>query len=100
MQGDHSRDRSVNYRKSLRLISFDCGAQTQRLLSFITYDSYGKVTASETQPDLTYAGYDAIVPESVGEAEFKVACRQLTNSPLNSSHAILKERRDRLDRKP
>lgn len=69
---DHRRDRTVNYRTSMALMSFDCGAQTWKTLSVTTFDSYGRTTSnSGMMPD--YGG-EAILPESVGERISLVAC--------------------------
>lgn len=75
VQIDYSQDRSVAYRRSINLFSLDCSARTSRLLSYVTYDSYGKLINSETQPDYgSGVGYDPVVPDSMGEAVLTVAC--------------------------
>lgn len=75
VQFDHSRDRGVSYRKSLELWSFDCNAQTMKVMSVVRYDSYGKVVSSQANPS-SYGdyGYAPITPDSLGEGAFKVAC--------------------------
>lgn len=75
IQMDHSKNRSVTWRRSLQLMSFDCSASTYRTLSFIAYDAYGKVVTSKSYPDYGYGvGYDPLVPESMAESASLVAC--------------------------
>lgn len=72
---DHSQDRSVSYRETIELFSFDCAARSYRLLSYVDYDSYGKVVNSHSQPDYSYGtGYEPIIPDSIGETISTVAC--------------------------
>lgn len=70
---DHSRDGSVKWRESKHLVSINCADNTSLLLSYINYDSYGKIGSSNSFPDYG-SGYDPIVPDSVMEAVAKVAC--------------------------
>lgn len=75
VKADHSKDRTINYRQSMRMFSFDCKQSKVRLLSSVTYDSYGKVVSSNTYPDYSYGtGYEPITPESMLEEVSKVAC--------------------------
>lgn len=75
VQLDHSKNRSVSWRKSLHLISFDCAASTYKTLSAISYDAYGKVVTSKNYPDYGYGvGYDPLVPETMAESASSVAC--------------------------
>jgi len=75
IQLDHSRNRSVSWRQTLQLISFDCSASKYRTLSIIAYDAYGKVVSSENYTDYSYSvGYDPLVPESMAESASLVAC--------------------------
>ena len=72
---DHTRDRSVAYRSSLELFSYNCDARTSRILSFTDYDSMGKVMRTQTQPDYGYeTGYSPVVPDSIGETLMNRAC--------------------------
>lgn len=72
---DYSKDASVGWRETKELVSFDCPAGKYRTLSYINYDSYGKVVSSHSFSDYGYGiGYDAIVPDSVIESASKVAC--------------------------
>ena len=71
---DHSRDRTVAWRESLRLFSFDCAAQTYKLLSYVNRDSYGKIVGSQSYSDYGSVGYEPLVPDSVAEAASEVAC--------------------------
>lgn len=78
---DHSRDRSVTYRESMRLLSFDCGKQTYKLLYASNTDSYGKQVSSFNYSDSAYGvGYVPIVPESMAETIGKVACYEPSGS--------------------
>ena len=75
VQLDHSKNRSVSWRKSLQLMSFDCSASTYRTLSVIAYDAYGKVVTSKNYSDYGYGvGYDPLVPESMAESVSSIAC--------------------------
>lgn len=72
---DHSKDRTVTWRESKRLISFDCNADKFRMLSFVNYDSYGKVVASKNYSDYGYGiGYEPVIPDSMIETASKLAC--------------------------
>ena len=72
---DHSRDRTVSYRESMRLFTFDCDKQTYKILYYSNTDSYGKIIDSHSFTDSSYGfGYDPIVPESMAETVGKVAC--------------------------
>lgn len=75
VQFDYSNDRSVRYRRGVELWSFDCQAQTIKVLSVINYDTYGKVVSSRSDP-VTYGdyGYAPVTPDSMGETAFKIAC--------------------------
>lgn len=75
IQLNHSRNRSVSWRQTLQLVSFDCSAAKYRTLSIIAYDAYGKVVSSENYNDYSYGvGYDPLVPESMAESASQVAC--------------------------
>jgi hypothetical protein len=72
---DHTSDRSVSWRETLQMISFDCPGQKYRMLSYVAYDTYGKTVGSKNQPDYGYGvGYDPIIPDSVMESVAEVAC--------------------------
>lgn len=72
---DGSADRTVSWRESKRLVSFNCSADTYRMLSYVNYDSYGKITASHNYPEYGYgSSYEPIVPDSVMESLSKLAC--------------------------
>lgn len=72
---DHSRDRSVTYRESMRLLSFDCDKQQSKLLYYNSTDSYGKSVKSQNFPDYgSSIGYSPIVPDSIGETISRLAC--------------------------
>jgi hypothetical protein len=73
---DASRDATLKYRESLEFFGIICGSQKIRLLSFINYDSYGKVTESVNGSDSSYGeyGYNPVAPETMGEMVLKVAC--------------------------
>jgi hypothetical protein len=81
---DSRKDRSVQWSEAKQLMSFDCGAQTERTLSVIKYDSYGKIISSANVPDNSWGiGYDPIVPDSMGETIGKVACQSASGSQSN-----------------
>lgn len=72
---DHSRDPTVTYRSSLELFSFNCSAQTSKLLSYVDYDSYGKTVRTHSEPDYgADIGYSPVVPDSIGETMMTVVC--------------------------
>jgi hypothetical protein len=73
---DAARDATTKYRSSLDLYSVICASQKIKLLSYVDYDSYGKVIASHSSPDSAYSDYDynPVTPESMGETIMRVAC--------------------------
>lgn len=72
---DGSHDSSVKWSEMKQLLSFDCAGQKVRVLSTITYDTYGKVLSNSSTPDYGYGiGYDPIVPDSMGEDIERLAC--------------------------
>jgi hypothetical protein len=72
---DHSRDRTVPWRESLRLFSFDCTAQTYKMLSYVNRDSYGKTVGSRSFSDYgSSIGYEPLVPDSMAESVSEIAC--------------------------
>ncbi|MBT2242344.1 hypothetical protein JQK15_02230 [Sphingobium sp. BHU LFT2] len=72
---NHSRNKSIQWRETLQLISFDCQAGKYRTLSVISYDSYGKVVSSQNYSDYSYGvGYDPLVPDSMAESASLIAC--------------------------
>jgi hypothetical protein len=78
---DHSKDRTVRWRRSLRLFSFDCATERYKMLSYVNYDSYGKVVSSNSITDYGFSiGYEPIIPESMVEAVFQVACLSVTQA--------------------
>lgn len=80
---DGSADRTVNWRESKRLISFNCAAETYRMLSYVNYDSYGKVISSHSYPDYGYRSrYEPVVPDTVMESVGKLACLYSADSDL------------------
>ena len=83
IQVDSSKDKSVSWRRALQLISFDCDSQKYRLLSYVDYDSYGKVIASNNFTDYGYGiGYEPIIPETMVEDVARLVCPSpATQSP-------------------
>jgi hypothetical protein len=81
---DSRRDRTVQWSETKQLMSFDCAAQTERTLSVIRYDTYGKIVSSANAPDNAWGiGYDPVVPDSMGEAIEKVACHATASNQSN-----------------
>jgi hypothetical protein len=79
---DHSKDRSVTWRESKRLFSFDCTTEKYKMLSYVNYDTYGKVVASQSFSDSSYGiGYEPIIPESMVETIGDVACAIVARAP-------------------
>jgi hypothetical protein len=72
---DASKDRTVTWRESKRLFSLDCSEDKFRMLSYVNYDSYGKIVSSNSYSDYGYGvGYDPIIPDSMVESVAKLAC--------------------------
>ncbi|WP_425230969.1 surface-adhesin E family protein [Sphingomonas sp.] len=80
VQIDFSRDRTVSFRRAMQLWSFDCRAQTEKVISSSTYDSYGRNVDSYSEP--AYAadtGYEPVVPETIGDKVFSLVCAAANN---------------------
>lgn len=72
---DHSRNRSISYRTSLNLFGINCSSQKYKLLSYVNYDSYGKVVSSHTFTEYGYEiGYEPIIPETMVESISNAVC--------------------------
>ncbi len=79
---DHSKDRSVSYRHTMNLFSFECATEKYRMLSTAAYDSYGKVVFSRSAPDYGYGvGYESVIPDTMTESVFKLVCSTSESSP-------------------
>lgn len=68
---DHSRDKTVQYRQSKRLIVFDCAGWRSKSISVIRYRADGAVVSSF---DPSYPQYSYIVPDTVIEGAAQNAC--------------------------
>jgi hypothetical protein len=72
---DSSHDRSVKESEAQQLLSINCSTDKVRLLSYVNYDSYGKIIRSNSFTDYGFdIGYDPIVPDSMVESVEKLVC--------------------------
>ena len=75
--GDHSKDRSVAYRRSLRRMTFDCGGAYQ-VTAFISYMPDGR----ERDRWDRFGETERIVPGSFAQSLEKALCtREDSRSP-------------------
>lgn len=75
VRGYHKRNPRVKYRTSMARYSIDCRDPRIQTLNHVTYSQDGTVISS--QENRFYDGaYRTIVPGSVGETWWKVACRK------------------------
>ena len=81
VQIDQSNNPSVKARTSKELWRYDCPSQTSITLSWIDYDSSGRVMKSGGNIDNPYL-YQPVVPDSTGETIMKIAC-----NPKNASNS-------------
>jgi hypothetical protein len=76
VRGYHKRNPRVKYRTSMARYAMDCSEPRIQTLNYVTYTADGSVVSS--QENRFYAGaYRTIVPGSVGETWWKVACRKI-----------------------
>ena len=67
---DNSKD---TYTRSKNLFQFSCLDNKIKLLAYVNYDKKGNVISSN-QLDSKEAKYSAVIPDTVGESIWKVAC--------------------------
>ena len=75
---DYSKNRSVKYRQSKVLISFNFDAQTFQNLSIIDYNAGGEVVNSRSHQQNTYL-YEPIAPDTVLESAMLAVCPNISN---------------------
>jgi hypothetical protein len=76
---DGSQDRTLKWSEAEELYSIDCSEETSKVLTVVTYDSYGKIVSNESVPDYAYSvGYTPIVPDTMAETVEKTVCKAPT----------------------
>lgn len=65
----------LSYSSSLGFYVMDCEARTEALLQIVDYDAAGNKVYSSSLP-LSSASLEHIIPDSLGEQMFNVACRK------------------------
>ncbi|MFN3073190.1 surface-adhesin E family protein [Acinetobacter sp. TY2] len=61
------------YTRSKKLFQFSCLDNKMKLLAYVNYDKKGNVISS-SQLDSKEVKYDIVIPDTVGESLWKVAC--------------------------
>ena len=73
---DANKDQSVKYRSGMRLYSSICSSKKLKLISYVNYDSYGKIYSQNDMSDSGYSdyGYNYVTPDSMGETVLAISC--------------------------
>lgn len=77
VRGDHRRDKTVTYRKSMMRITFNCKADSYSLQNRYTYGPDGSIISSTTGGAFQY---DPVIPGTFGESWFNYVCSSLAGA--------------------
>ena len=71
---DHSRDRTIRFRETKQLVTYNCSARTSTLRSYISYDANGRVVDSGDIS--TYQlRQNNVAPDTIGDAIMTAVCQ-------------------------